>query len=116
MTLDAKPTDADPSAVAVLADGQIVGFLEAGLAPDINARLRRGRIVLAGPLGGCQDLITVFLGTPGDRLAGSRPTIPPVASSDGKRTYLVDTRGRYCTCPAGRWPVCRHKRLAGLTD
>ncbi|HEY3545815.1 MAG TPA: hypothetical protein VGK17_06950 [Propionicimonas sp.] len=105
------PSTADPSAVAIIADGVMAGHIEAGLAPLLAPRLRRGRIVFAAPIRGRADAIYVYIGVPGDRLAGPRPTVVSVEASNGAGAYAVDLRAGFCTCPAGRYGRCKHKAL-----
>lgn len=108
------PCDSDPTAVAVLVDGVMAGHVELGLAPLIAPRLRRGGIVLAGPIENRTDEIMVYVGAPGDRLAGPHPTIMSVLSSGGTGGYAVDLRGGQCTCAANRWVICKHKSAFGI--
>jgi hypothetical protein len=96
----------DRAAVAILADGAKVGYLEAGLARLVAPLLRRGRPVLAAPMD--ERHISVYVPGPRDRIGGS---IRAVTSSDGKRSYFVDRVRALCTCPAGRYGSCRHRRL-----
>jgi hypothetical protein len=103
------PCPEDGFAVAVLADGQQVGYLEAGLAPSVRSRLIRGSIVFAAPDGKSTKSIFVYLGERGDRLSGPAPTIVSVESSSGNGAYAVDLRRAFCTCPAGRFSICKHK-------
>ena len=100
----------DRAAVIVSADGNPVGYLEAGLAALIAPLLDRGRPLRAA---GREDGRSIDLFIPGPRETLGRNLVE-VPSSDGSRTYLVDKRRGLCTCPAGRWIWCRHKQLLGL--
>jgi len=109
VTLEPAPCPEDPFAVAIFANGSQVGYLDAGLAPAVRARLIRGSIVFAGPEGKSTTSILIYLGERGDRLSGPTPTIVSVVASSGEAAYAVDLRRSYCTCPAGRYGTCKHK-------
>jgi hypothetical protein len=105
-----RDNPAHREAVEVLADGQMIGYLEAGLGVLLAPYLDRARPVRAG---GRDDGISLDLFIPG-RADQIGRNLVEVNSSDGNRTYLVDRRRGICTCPAGRWVWCRHKRELGL--
>jgi hypothetical protein len=102
----------DSHAVAVYADGRQIGYLERGLAHLVAPFLDRNRPVFASPLEGKDGVISLFIPNRADRLGGN---IVMVTSSDGLRSYAVDCRNGICTCPAGIYVVCRHKRSLGIT-
>lgn len=102
-----KANRVDRSAVAIMADGETVGYLEAGLARLVAPLLDRHRPVFVSPIKGNQKAINLFVPTRSDRLGRSLQT---VISSDGQRQYVVDAAHRLCTCPAGRFLLCRHIR------
>ena len=101
----------DSHAVAVYADGLQIGYLERGLAHLVAPFLDRNRPVFASPLENKDGVINLFIPTRSDRLGGN---IVMVTSSDGLRSYAVDCRNGICTCPAGIYVVCRHKRALGI--
>jgi hypothetical protein len=96
----------DREAVAVHANGLCAGYLEAGLASVVRRLIVRGRPVLVAP-SRTEGQVTLFLPERTDRYG---ETLLPVTSSDGLRRYWVDQRRDLCTCPAGRWKSCRHRR------
>lgn len=102
---------ADPLAVAVRADGELVGYLEAGLARLVAPLLDRGRPIAAGPTGH-QNEINLFIPSRRERLGRNLVWVP---SSDGTKSYLVDRRRGMCSCPAGRFVHCKHQRAVGAT-
>jgi len=102
----------DSHAVAVYADGLQIGYLERGLAHLVAPFLDRGRPVFASPIEKHDGAINLFIPTRADRLGGN---IVAVTSTDGKRNYHVDCRNAICTCPAGIFVICKHKKSLGLT-
>lgn len=99
---------ADPEAIAVFADGERAGYLEAGLARLVRPLLLRERPVRVIAQEGGQSL-TVWIPGRSERIGRN---LVEVASSDGRRTYLVDRKGGRCTCPAGRYGWCKHRTQA----
>ena len=101
----------DRFAVKVLANGEQVGYLEAGLARLVAPMIDRGRPVFVGAAGDSTSTVNLFVPARRD-YAWPHPeaTIFPVQSSDGRRTYWVDPRRGLCTCPAGRYLDCRHQK------
>jgi hypothetical protein len=102
-------------AVAVYADGTMVGYLETGLARLVAPMLDRGRPVFASAIEGKQTMINVYVPGRRDRL-GPDGNLIEVESSDGARRYVVDRRHGHCTCPAGRFVYCRHQAAIGARD
>ena len=103
----------DRNAVEVHSDGEMVGYLESGLALMVAPRLDRGRPVYASAIPSDQAKITVYILGRGDRVGRN---LVSVTSSRGRRGYVVDRRRKVplCTCPAGRYAPCRHKKALGL--
>jgi hypothetical protein len=107
-----KTNQLDPFAVAVYADEQQIGYLERGLAQIVAPLLDRHRPVFASAIENKDNLIKLFVPSRYDRL-GQNIIIMP--SSDGQRSYATDRRHRICTCPAGIFVLCKHKKALGLT-
>ena len=106
-----EPTnEVDREAVALYANDRCAGYLEAGLASIVRRLIVRGRPVLVAPTRD-PDEVLIYLPERGDAYGA---TLLPVASSDGQRRSWVDRRRGLCTCPAGRWHSCRHRRSAGV--
>jgi len=110
VTLEREPdNEHDHWAVRILADGSLVGYLEAGLARLVAPMLDRGRPVAAAPSGHQHD-INLFVPNRRERVGGN---LVWVVSSDGTKRYLVDRLHGLCSCPAGRFVYCRHQRAVG---
>ncbi len=110
VALEREPDNAhDRWAVRILADGAVVGYLEAGLSRLVAPMIDRGRPVVAAP-SGHQNEINLFVPNRRERIGGNLVWVP---SSDGSKRYLVDRRHGLCSCPAGRFVHCRHQRLLG---
>ena len=107
-----KDNQVDPFAVAIYADEQQIGYLERGLAQIVAPLLDRHRPVFASAIENKDNLINLFIPSRYDRL-GQNIIIMP--SSDGQRSYATDRRHRICTCPAGIFVLCKHKKALGLT-
>jgi hypothetical protein len=106
-----EPTnEADREAVALFADERRVGYLEPALASVVRRLLIRGRPILVAPTRQ-PDTVLIYLPEHGDAYG---ETLLPIASSDGRRRYWIDLRRGHCTCPAGRWVICRHRRAVGV--
>jgi len=107
-----KTNPVDSRAVAIYADGAQIGYLERGLSYLVAGLLDRGRPVFASPIERADGAINLFIPIRADRLGGN---IVYVTSTDGRRTYAVDCRNAICTCPAGIYVICKHKRSLGIT-
>ena len=103
----------DANAVAIVDGDDVIGYLERGLASIVAPLLDRGRPVLASPIKGKTAEINLFIPEPYERISSSGHLVR-VPSSDGARTYVVDTRRGLCTCPVGRHIRCRHQKALGV--